>query len=84
MIAWLLYSTNLFLLFVRDQLFKNIMRDTIDMGKVRQETSISPECIDLLSRLLEKDPVRRLGTKHGAFEIRQHPFFRETDWDAVF
>jgi len=46
------------------------MRDTIDMGKVHAETSISPECMDLLSKLLEKDPVRRLGTKLGAFEIR--------------
>ena len=60
------------------------MRDTIDLGKVRQETSISKECIDLLSKLLEKDPIRRLGTKNGGFEIRQHPFFRDTDWDAVY
>ena len=53
------------------------------MGKVQSETSVSPECIDLMKKLLEKDPVRRLGTKMGAFEIRQHAFFRDTDWDAV-
>ena len=46
------------------------MRDTIDLGKVRQETSVSTDCIDLLSKLLEKDPIRRLGTKNGGFEIR--------------
>lgn len=54
----------------KDQLFKNIKNDRIDMGKVQSETSVSPECIDLMKKLLEKDPVRRLGTKMGAFEIR--------------
>lgn len=51
-------------------MFKNIKNDRIDMGKVQSETSVSPECIDLMKKLLEKDPVRRLGTKMGAFEIR--------------
>lgn len=40
------------------------------MEKVQTETSVTPECIDLMRRLLEKDPIRRLGTKGGAFEIR--------------
>ena len=34
--------------------------------------------------LLQKDPVSRIGTKRGAIEIIEHPFFRSTDWDAVY
>ena len=58
------------LLFFRDQLFKNIMRDQLDMTKVKAEHQLSNECIDLLHRLLEKDPSRRIGTQKGAIEIR--------------
>ena len=46
------------------------MKDTIDMRKVRSESNISDDCIDLLTKLLEKDPARRIGTKKGALEIR--------------
>ena len=60
------------------------MRDTIDMRKVKTDQNLSTECIDLMAKLLEKDPARRIGTRKGALEIRQHPFFRETDWDRVF
>lgn len=54
----------------KDQLFKNIMKDTLDMRKIKGEQNLSTECIDLMSKLLEKDPARRIGTKKGAIEIR--------------
>ena len=54
----------------REQLFKNIRNETIDMDQVRNDTNVSTECLDFMSKLLEKDPVRRLGTKTGAFEVR--------------
>ena len=65
-------------------MFKNIKNDTIDMSQVKTDSNVSPECIDLMSKLLEKDPMKRLGTKLGAVEVRSHPFFRETDWDEVY
>lgn len=68
----------------REQLFKNIMRDTIDMRKVKGEQNLSNECIDLMQRLLKKDPAKRIGTARGAGEIREHPFFRDTNWAAVY
>jgi serum/glucocorticoid-regulated kinase 2 len=34
---------------------------------------------DLLSRLLDRDPGRRLGA-NGAAEIKAHPFFTSIDW----
>ena len=53
------------------------------MRKIKGDQNLSTECIDLLTKLLEKDPARRIGTKKSAIEIRQHPWFRRTDWDAV-
>lgn len=35
-------------------------------------------------QLLNKNPLKRLGAKHGAEEVKAHPYFRETDWQAVF
>jgi len=37
---------------------------------------------DLITRLLSKDPKARLGAK-GAEEVKQHPFFKDVNWEAV-
>ncbi len=34
---------------------------------------------DILIKLLERDPARRLGT-NGAAEVKTHPFFDDVDW----
>ena len=39
---------------------------------------------DLISRLLYKDPFRRLGCGHqGVNEIKSHPWFKEVRWDTL-
>jgi serine/threonine protein kinase len=38
---------------------------------------------DLLSRVLEPDPRRRLGATRGAAEVREHPFFKGLDWERL-
>ncbi|KAJ4969656.1 hypothetical protein NE237_002755 [Protea cynaroides] len=64
-------------------------------GKNRKETfrnvlSCDPEFVgkrtdlmDLIERLLEKDPTRRLGYRYGAPEIKRHPFFKGLKWDLL-
>ncbi|XP_047317056.1 serine/threonine-protein kinase UCNL [Impatiens glandulifera] len=64
-------------------------------GKNRKETfrqilMKSPEFIgkqtplmDLIRRLLEKDPTKRVGYTHGGSEIKQHEFFRGLRWDLL-
>ena len=58
----------------------------------------SKECIDFISKvsypfcflnficaqLLEKDPVKRLGTRRGPVEVKAHAFFKGTDWTKVY
>ncbi|XP_073008443.1 serine/threonine-protein kinase WAG2-like [Typha latifolia] len=38
---------------------------------------------DLISRLLERDPRRRMGAKLGAAEIKRHPLFAGIDWALI-
>lgn len=38
---------------------------------------------DLIGKLLEKEPTRRLGYRRGACEIKDHPFFHGLRWDLL-
>jgi len=44
---------------------------------------ISEVSEDLIKRLLEKDPKKRLGSSNDANEILEHPFFDEIDRDEL-
>lgn len=45
---------------------------------------LSDNCKDLIVRLLNRNPLERLGSGGGDFdEIRAHPFFESIDWDAL-
>ncbi|CAI9106556.1 OLC1v1005743C1 [Oldenlandia corymbosa var. corymbosa] len=64
-------------------------------GKNRKETFrkillMEPEFVgkpnsltDLITKLLEKDPTRRLGYRRGASEIKEHEFFKGLRWDLL-
>ena len=47
----------------------------------------SAELKDLVARLLERDPKKRLGSSNGAEEIKKHPYFNRAgnvlDWQKV-
>lgn len=44
---------------------------------------VSKVAEDLIKRLLDKDPSRRLGTANDANEILEHPFFDDLDIDDL-
>ncbi|ORZ39822.1 kinase-like domain-containing protein [Catenaria anguillulae PL171] len=45
----------------------------------------SGKAADLITRLLDRDYKRRLGSgKLGSREIQQHPFFKDIDWTKLF
>ncbi|XBI47145.1 hypothetical protein VPH35_111171 [Triticum aestivum] len=55
-------------------------------GKNRKETFrnvLHRELTDLISRLLQRDPARRLGYAGSTDEIRAHPFFAGMAWDML-
>ena len=41
---------------------------------------MSPEARDLISKLMIRNPMTRLGF-NGAQEIKEHPFFNGINWD---
>lgn len=44
---------------------------------------MSSHCQDFISKLLEKDPAKRMGTKDGIREIMAHPWFEDLDFDKL-
>ncbi|KAF0720212.1 Aste57867_481 [Aphanomyces stellatus] len=63
----------------RDKLF-----DKIRNGELTFPKYLSVAAVDLLSKLLERDPTRRLGTgPTDAGEIKSHPFFAEIQWEQL-
>ena len=45
--------------------------------------AISDELTDLISRLLTRDPAKRIGSTNGVEEIKQHPFFKDIDFEKL-
>ena len=46
------------------------------------EGCLSPAAFDIINKLLDIDPQKRLGTG-GADEIKNHPFFEFIDWENI-
>lgn len=63
----------------RRQMFKNIMQ-----AEVIYPSHISPVARSLISKLLNRDPARRLGGgPNGGRDIMAHPFYESIDWDKL-
>ncbi|XP_065868897.1 probable serine/threonine protein kinase IRE isoform X2 [Euphorbia lathyris] len=62
------------------QIFDNIMNNDIPWPRVPEEMSF--EACDLIDRFLTPNPGLRIGSK-GAKEVKQHPFFRDVNWDTI-
>ena len=59
--------------------YKNILTQ-----EVKREFEMSENAFDLISKLLQKDPTRRLGhSEQDADEIKSHPFFEGIDWERL-
>lgn len=63
----------------RDKLFENIKR-----GPLQVPSDMSTDALDLIVKLLNRDPKQRLGAGPGdSDEIKQHPFFKSVNWDEA-
>lgn len=45
--------------------------------------SLSKSCKDILSRLLEKEPEKRIGFHHGIEEIKSHSWCKSCNWTKI-
>lgn len=59
-------------------MYEKILNATISFPK-----HFSDPAKGLLTKLLERDPSRRLGHS-GSAAIKSHPFFEDINWDALY
>lgn len=60
----------------------NVMYRKILNDRLTFPSDMDATTKDLISRLLVRDPVKRLGY-NGGDEIKRHPFFKDIDWDKL-
>ncbi|XP_072299621.1 microtubule-associated serine/threonine-protein kinase 1-like isoform X2 [Eucyclogobius newberryi] len=63
-----------------EELFGQVITDDIEWPD--GDEALPVEAQDLISCLLQTDPLIRLGTG-GGYEVKQHPFFSEVDWNSL-
>ncbi|KAM4629543.1 microtubule-associated serine/threonine-protein kinase 2 isoform 2-T2 [Polymixia lowei] len=63
-----------------EELFGQVISDEIIWPE--EEEALPQEAQDLISKLLRQNPLERLGTG-SAFEVKQHGFFTELDWNSL-
>ncbi|XP_023650456.1 microtubule-associated serine/threonine-protein kinase 2 isoform X3 [Paramormyrops kingsleyae] len=63
-----------------EELFGQVISDEIIWPE--EEEALPSDAQDLISKLLHQNPLERLGTG-GAFEVKQHRFFSDLDWNSL-
>ena len=64
----------------KEEIFHNI-----EYGELKIPNFVSKEASELLRRLLERNPEKRLGgCGRDAAEIKEHPYFKDVDWKKVY
>ncbi|XP_062251754.1 microtubule-associated serine/threonine-protein kinase 2 isoform X5 [Platichthys flesus] len=63
-----------------EELFGQVISDEIIWPE--EEEALPQEAQDLICKLLRQNPLERLGTG-SAFEVKQHSFFTELDWNSL-
>jgi serine/threonine protein kinase len=64
---------------IREELFENIKESPLEFPPY-----VSASARDLIMKLLNRNPKKRLGSTSGAEEIKKHPFFKVIDWTKLF
>ncbi|XP_069887367.1 microtubule-associated serine/threonine-protein kinase 4 isoform X3 [Dipodomys merriami] len=63
-----------------EELFGQVISDEINWPE--KDEAPPPDAQDLITLLLRQNPLERLGTG-GAYEVKQHRFFRSLDWNSL-
>jgi protein-serine/threonine kinase len=79
----MLYGTTPFKGTSMNLTFKNIVNQKLSFPELSNNNPVSRECQDLIKKLLSTDPQKRLGHRHGAQDIKAHPFFRGIYWESL-
>uniref|UniRef100_H2ML66 non-specific serine/threonine protein kinase n=1 Tax=Oryzias latipes TaxID=8090 RepID=H2ML66_ORYLA len=63
-----------------EELFGQVITDDIEWPD--EDDALPVDVQHLISSLLQRNPLARLGTG-GTFEVKQHSFFTEVDWNSL-
>ncbi|XP_075303213.1 microtubule-associated serine/threonine-protein kinase 4 isoform X2 [Opisthocomus hoazin] len=63
-----------------EELFGQVISDEINWPE--KDEAPPPDAQDLITLLLRQNPLERLGTG-GTYEVKQHQFFRNLDWNGL-
>ncbi|CAN6301531.1 unnamed protein product [Urochloa humidicola] len=78
----LVYGRTPFKGHAKEATLKNILSKQVTYPHLDGEADAA-QLRDLVGRLLERDPRRRMGASRGAAEIKRHPFFAGVDWALI-
>jgi serine/threonine protein kinase len=78
----LVYGRTPFKGHTKEVTLKNILSKQVTYPQLDGEADAT-QLRDLVGRLLERDPRRRMGAARGAAEIKRHPFFAGVDWALI-
>ncbi|CAK7897593.1 flippase kinase 1 [[Candida] anglica] len=76
----MLYGTTPFKGSQRNKTFSNILKKDVKFPDSNNYQGISSNCKNLIRKLLIKDETKRLGSKTGASDIKNHSYFKTTQW----
>ena len=63
-----------------DKMYELIKTSSVKFPK---RINLSEDAKDIIRKLLEKDPKKRMGSQKGIEEIKNHPFFASIDFDMI-
>ena len=64
-----------------EELFAHTINDNIEWPE-DDDWNVQQEAKDIISALLQQNPLDRLGTT-AAFEVKEHYYFSNMDWNAI-
>lgn len=76
----MLYGTTPFKGKDRKKTFSNILKKEVKFPESPKKSPVSSRCKSLIKKLLIKDEQKRLGSKSGASDLKNHAFFKSTQW----
>ncbi|KAG2688854.1 hypothetical protein I3843_09G113200 [Carya illinoinensis] len=62
---------------------RSIIKEPLSFPTSTPSGSLELHARDLISGLLNKDPVQRLGSKRGAADVKKHPFFKNLNFALI-
>jgi len=62
----------------------HVMYERITRAPLTFPKDMSEEAKSLLTGLLQRDPRERLGSNNGMMDFKDHPFFADIDWKALY